>query len=97
MQLGEEHGKRVEELLPSWTEAAAGKQLTVRERIVDVARDQAGPLLARRILEGTNNQTHWPHRRSVDITQPAQRLIVALRRLQRQLLDRIGTLLKGDE
>ena len=97
MQLGEEHGKRVEELLPSWTEAAAGKQLTVRERIVDVSRDQAGALFAIRILEGTNDQADRPHRRAVDIAQPAQRLIVALRGLQRQLLDRIGALLKGDE
>src|SRR5205823_9538585 len=97
MQLGEEHGKRVEELLPSWTEAAAGKQLTVRERIVDVTRDQAGTPFAVRVLEGTNDQADRPHRRAVDIAQPAQRLIVALRRLQRQLLDRLGTLLKGDE
>src|SRR5439155_12827476 len=97
MQLGEEHGKRVEELLPSWTEAAAGKQLTVRERIVDVTRDQAGAPLPGWVLEGTNDQADRTHRRAVDIAQPAQRLIVALRGLQRQLLDRIGTLLKGDE
>src|SRR5438034_3078892 len=97
MQLGEEHGERVEELLPSWTEAAAGKQLTVRERIVDVTRDQAGALFAAWILERTNDQADRTHRRAVDIAQPAQRLIVALRGLQRQLLDRIGPLLKGDE
>src|SRR5213078_3364094 len=97
MQLGEEHGKRVEELRPSWTEAAAGKQLTVRERIVDVTRDQAGALLAVRVLEGTNDQADRPHRPAVDIAQPAQRLIIALRRLQRQLLDGIGPLIKGDE
>src|SRR5438552_17226151 len=97
MQLGEEHGKRVEELLPSWTEAAAGKQLTVRERIVDVTRDQAGAPLPGRVLEGTNDQADRTHRRAVDIAQPAQRLMVALRGLQRQLLDRIGPLLKRDE
>src|SRR5439155_14245352 len=97
MQLGQEHGEGVEELLASGTEAATGKQLTIRERIVDVACDQAGALLAGRVLEGTNNETDGAHRRSVDITQPAQGLVIALGGLQRELLDGIGPLLKGDE
>src|SRR3989454_11263884 len=97
MQLGQEHGKGVEELLASGTEAAAGKQLTIRERIADVVWDQAGALLAGRVLEGTNNETDGAHRRSVDITQPAQGLVIALGGLQRELLDGIGPLLKGNE
>ena len=97
MELGQEHGEGVEELLASRTEAAAGKQLAIREGIVDVAGDEAGALLAGRVLEGTNNETDWPHSRAVDFTQPAQRLVIALGGFQRQLLDGIGPLLKGNE
>src|SRR5256885_10821372 len=63
----------------------------------EVAGGRGAPGPALGVLGGPNTQTDGARRRSVDITQPAQRLVIALGGLQRQLLDGIGPLIKGDE
>ena len=85
VEADEELGARVEQPPPQVGDAAAGEERPERERVVEVARDQDRVEVAAAIGDDADGIDH----RHLVGGERAQQPVLALRQLDRQLLERV--------
>ena len=97
VELDEEAGQGIDQPRPDHSRVSCREDLAVGNRAVGEARDQEGGSLGAGIVVGADGQPDRAHRGSAPFLQKAEHLVVAPRRLEGQLLDRVGHAAELDE